>query len=373
MRESAAERRCRSLRVLKAVPRASHRTGWALRLLLCASIALATTTASAVLIITGNGNTSAPPGTDDPGFAHIGQRSSGGLTLIYLGNGWVLTANHVGEADLLLASVVYPHVPGSGVRFVNDDLTLADLMAFRIVGSPQLPALPILEIALLSPGIGTPVTMIGRGYNQDAPTSWMGLDGWSWGTTGGAIRWGTNVVADPAGLPVDDTDSFPVDFTKPGEPGVTTHEAQVVTGDSGGAVFARNLAGNWELAGVLFAAHGFFEQPAQTALEGNLSYSVDLARFRDQIIPLVRPECSDEVDNDGDGNIDYQEDTSCHSPGGQSEFETLPSLGRPALCALTALLIAASILAIRKVRPRPAGRQFFRDSACSSARWSRTA
>ena len=111
------------------------------RLLLYAVLALAAATgrAGAVVLVAGNGNTSAPP-VEDPGFAHVGQRSRGGLTLIYLGNGWVLTANHVGEADLKLDSVVYPHVVGSGVRFVNDDLSDADLLAFRVVGAPDLRA-----------------------------------------------------------------------------------------------------------------------------------------------------------------------------------------------------------------------------------------
>ena len=44
----------------------------------------------------GTGNTTAP--ADDPGFANVGNR--GGLTGVYLGRRWVLTANHVGEGDI---------------------------------------------------------------------------------------------------------------------------------------------------------------------------------------------------------------------------------------------------------------------------------
>jgi hypothetical protein len=306
--------------------------------------------ASAVLAITGNDNTSAPPGTADPGFASVGQRSSGGLTLIYLGNGWVLTANHVGEADLKLSSVVYPHIPGSGVQFLNEDGSPADLMAFQITGSPTLPELPILEIARVSPAVGTPVTMIGRGFNRDEPITWrqpgpppVMREGWSWGTSG-AIRWGTNRIADPTGLmQIDTTDSFIIDFTKPGDPGVTTDESQAVVGDSGGPVFSKET-GQWELTGVMFNRLPHPDQPAATALDGNLTYSADLALFRSQIIPLVRPECSDEVDNDGDGRIDFPEDPACHGETGLSETNELPSLGSQARVVLGATLIAASLL-----------------------------
>ena len=311
---------------------------------------VAASPASAVLSITGNANTSAPPGTADPGFASVGQRSSGGLTLIYLGNGWVLTANHVGEADLKLNSVVYPHIPGSGVRFLNEDGSPADLMAFQITGSPTLPELPILEIARVSPAVGTQVTMIGRGFSQDQPITWrqpgpppVTREGWSWGTNG-AIRWGTNRIADPADLMQNDTtDSFIIDFTKPGSPGVTTDESQAVVGDSGGAVF-NETTGQWELAGVMFGRLPHPGQPEATSLDGNLTYSADLALFRSQIIPLVRPECSDEVDNDGDGKIDFPEDPGCHAETGQSEISELPSLGSPARVVLGATLIAASLL-----------------------------
>ena len=40
----------------------------------------------------GSQNTTAP--ADDPGFANIGIRGSG--SAVYLGDGWVLTATHVG-------------------------------------------------------------------------------------------------------------------------------------------------------------------------------------------------------------------------------------------------------------------------------------
>ena len=87
----------------------------------------------------GQGNTSAP--ADDPGWAHVGRVS--GLTGIYLGNGWVLTANHVPVSDPVFGGVSYPVVPGSVVQLQNPDDSFADLKVFRIDPSPSLPLLKI--------------------------------------------------------------------------------------------------------------------------------------------------------------------------------------------------------------------------------------
>ena len=323
-----------------------------LLLLLCL---FASSEAHAVLIATGTANATAPP--DDPGWAHVGTRTGtgggggalNGLTLIYLGNGWVLTANHVGEADLLLDGVAYPRISGSKVRFQNADLSDADLMAFQIVGNPELPNLPILEISATSPAIGEQVTMIGRGRNRGTATTWFEppsgplREGWLWASTA-KIRWGTNQIANPAIAPTSTTtDSLISDFTKPGDAGFTSEEAQVVLGDSGGAVFHK-VGPDWALAGVIHSAVQYAGQNPGSSLDGNISYFADLASFRSQIIPVVRPECSDEVDNDGDGNTDYPDDPQCSSRESDNESAHLPSLSPLALTALVALLAASAIL-----------------------------
>jgi len=67
----------------------------------------------------------------------------------------------------------------------------------------------------------------------------------------------------------------------------TEHEAQVAVGDSGGAVFTKSRDG-WELAGILFAANTYSEQPPETALFGNVSLAADLSHYRDQILEITR-------------------------------------------------------------------------------------
>ena len=304
-------------------------------------------TSSAVLIASNDPNDAAPP--DDPGWNHVGTRTgttnsgapANGLTLIYLGNGWVLTAHHVGEADLLLGGETWPRVQNSGVRFTNPDGSPADLMAYQITANPSLPNLPLLEIRADPLAVGDDVTLIGRGRNRGAATTWLQpplREGWLWGP-GASMRWGTNRVESLLDESVVGTRAFASDFTKPGEPDFTTHEAHAVVGDSGGAAFAKN-GSDWELAGVLFGTFQHTGQDPQSSLDGNLHFASDLSYFRSQIIATVRPECSDEIDNDGDSLTDFPADPDCDSAEDDEELEVaLLPIGGPALASLVAVLL----------------------------------
>jgi hypothetical protein len=263
--------------------------------------------ASAVVISseTGSENTTAP--ADDPGFGRVGVPSV--ASVVYLGNGWVLTANHVGDTDVTLGGVVYPAVPGSRVTFTNPDLSVPDLSAYRIDPHPDFPILPIRAV---TPVTDTPVVMIGHGVDRAGPVSWGGWSGWAAAGTQ-SIRWGSNVV-DGAGV-LEGSSVFATVF----DPAVSPNEAQGGYGDSGGAVFAKNEQGVWELAGIMFGIGLHEEQPYNYALEGNATYAVDLASYRDQIIATVRTECSDEAENDGDGQVDFPNDPGCKSAEDLSE------------------------------------------------------
>ena len=76
---------------------------------------LLTTPATCALVIesdAGDASTRAP--APDPGWANVGLR--GGMTAIYLGNGWVITAHHVGAGDVVLGGVTHRALPESTVR-----------------------------------------------------------------------------------------------------------------------------------------------------------------------------------------------------------------------------------------------------------------
>ena len=273
--------------------------------------------ARAVLISTGDGTGNTTPPAEDPGFENVG--SIGNFSGVYVGNGWVLTANHVGENPIMLLGVTYEPVIGSGVRFRNSDLSAADLKAFKLLGpDPPLPALAITESA---PALDTLVTIIGNGRHRGSATTWEGLTGWNWGS-GRTIRWGTNKISEE-GVVVLGSQAFSIVFDKlsPGQAN-GQHEADIVNGDSGGAAFTGSST-TAELVGILFARGVFTDQPIDTSLMdtqgvGNLGHVVDLFAYRNDILGIIdQPDCNDGLDDDGDGLTDFPDD-----PGCIDEFDT---------------------------------------------------
>ena len=270
--------------------------------------------ASAALIATGTGaeNTSAP--NPDPGFARLGVVN--GLSGVYFRNGWVLTANHVGTGTFWLAGTGYLPVPGSTVRMRNPDGTLADLIAFKLATRP-----PLGDIALSDgpPAVNTLVSVIGNGFSRGAWDASIG--GWHWASPR-TMRWGTNRIS-TTGEFVLSTTAFSITFDDIPNPPNGQHEADIVTGDSGGGAFVGSGA-NARLIGVLFARASFVGQPTNTSIFGNRGFIVDLFAYRDDLLALVdQPDCDDGLDDDGDGLVDYPDDPGCESPTDPSERSSL--------------------------------------------------
>ncbi|MCH8133242.1 MAG: putative metal-binding motif-containing protein [Myxococcales bacterium] len=260
--------------------------------------------AGAVLIESGNGNTSAP--SDDPGWLNVGFLDT--LNAVYVGYGWVMTASHVGispGSEVILDGVSYSVQASSRVVMEHDATHEADLHVFRI--SPEPASLPVLPIRLGTPLLNTALTLIGRGWNQGASSSW-GNGGWNW-VSPLTKRWGDNKVGgrlSGMGPPIATADveigaritrSLIVSF----DSNAFTHEGIITKQDSGAALFIKN--GVWELAGINFAVSTEPLQPASTSIYGNDSVSVDLSHYRVQILAAIRP-CDDGVDNDCSGTAD---------------------------------------------------------------------
>jgi hypothetical protein len=239
----------------------------------------------AVLIATGDGTGNVTAPVDDPGFANVGTRTTG-FTVLYLGYGWVLTANHVGAGDVILAGQIYEAVPNAAVRLFNQDGTSADLLLFKLAVWPEIPN---LVIASQTPGIGTVATLIGNGADRGAATAWNGIAGFSWGTTN-TIRWGTAPVAEQA-VSVSLAGSVTRTFTTLFKKRVSPSPAQAAVGDSGGAVFVK-VNGVWNLAGVMIAVDTYIGQPASTSLYGNHTLAADLPTYREQIVSTITPPSS---------------------------------------------------------------------------------
>jgi hypothetical protein len=266
--------------------------------------------AGAVIIASGDGtgNTSAPP--DDPGWDNVVSLAKPGFFAdksgVYLGNGWVLTANHVVNAilhDVIIGSEVFEAVPGSKVR-----VGTADVALFQIVRDPGL-----LNVVLIrtSPPVTSPppkvseVVTIGNGRERGQATSCGSRQGWLWHAHH-TIRWGTNKVHQ-TGIDSGGTRLFSTRFDA-GLP--TNHEAQATVGDSGGAVFIKNeTTSEWELAGII-SSTGLCQWGS--AIYNDLTYAADLSFYWGQIDAIASvPACNDGLDQDGDGLIDYPDDPGC--------------------------------------------------------------
>ena len=272
------------------------------RILVLALLAcLASPPASAVLLATGDGTGNTQPPADDPGWYSVGNQA--GATAVYLGEGWVITANHVSNANPVFAGVSYTMVPGSVQQLQGPGGGLADLKIFRVNPFPPLPALALLPGP---PPVNSEVVMIGRGRDRGAAASWNGFTGWYHGSTA-TMRWGTNRVS-AANLDVLSTRAFEMIFSQTGG---TSFEAQAATGDSGGAVFVKS-GGVWYLAGILFAVGPYQNQPSNMALFGNATYAAQLSAYAATLDAVADvPVCDDGLDNDGDGAVDHPADDGC--------------------------------------------------------------
>jgi hypothetical protein len=274
---------------------------------LCAVLAFCQP-AGAVVVASGGPNNTAPGG--QPFFHNVG--SIGSASAIYLGDGWVLSANHVAgvlPGSVNFGGVSYATQAGSFHRLENPAYSptltlLTDIVVFRL--SAPL-ALPGVTISNATPTVGSQVMMIGNGSTQFGPqTFWNrtvvpGDDNDTWAvsaegssniagyqTTGAReIRWGENLVNDDnftANTGYGDVISFSTQFDVAG----LTHEAQAVSGDSGGAVFSFN-GSSWDLSGMMHAVSTYETQPGgtDTAVFGVETAIADLSYYRTQILAIV--------------------------------------------------------------------------------------
>lgn len=240
------------------------------------------------------------PGTGVP-WANIGQvGSASGIYLgAYGGNYWVLTAAHVGLANLTLGATTYSAVSGSSVRVLNGDNSNTDLLLFRISTDPGLPS---LSLASTAPANGSTVTMIGSGRVESGPVNywqvtvnpgpsndvWTNLGtnpsganaaGFNQGASIGQ-RWGTNTITGSQSYDVGTGTTAALYSTFGGA------DAQGATGDSGGASFYHD-GSSWLLMGMLGAIGLFENQPTDTAISGNITYFADISTYRGFIVSAI--------------------------------------------------------------------------------------
>ena len=263
------------------------------RFLAAATIILAAfSPASAVIIKGGDGSGNATAPEDNPGWANVG--TVNGASCVYLGNGWVITASHVGTGQVTFGSASYDALAGSYTRLYepSNPLQATDLCMFKLQTDPVgLSAVTITSTALAS---GSSIDAIGYGMNRaTTETFWDnnwnvvgsnffgGYAGYAW-VGGNTKRWGTNSITHAWGTSVDDhygvTDVWETAFNSSSG----DSEMEAATGDSGGGVFYKR-GSTWELTGIMLAIGTFENQPSDTAVFGDLTYFADLSVYSGEI------------------------------------------------------------------------------------------
>lgn len=236
------------------------------------------------------------PGDGSP-WGNVG--TVNGSTGEYLGNGWVLTAYHVGSGSITFDIGTFA-ADGQSVRLKNADNSNADLLLFHLTLTPSLPS---LALSSATPVAGSAVDMMGFGRirgSSEKNYTWTGHtgNGFDW-SAGGQKSFGTNTIAAGGLVTVNDgfgiNESFVTDFTQSTPGPATAHEAQAALNDSGGAIFFKN-GSTWELSGIMYAIDdtigGSNGQPGSIAVYGNVTYSADIASYRSQINAAI-PEPSE--------------------------------------------------------------------------------
>lgn len=275
-------------------------------------LGLIAATPAHAIIISGAGAGAAPlndtPPLNDPGWDRVGMVGTNGSG-VYLGNGYVLTAQHVaGKNVITIGGDTFNKISGTtGVNLTNNDPGLSantDLHLFR-VSVPEntvlhgLAPLDITPVSLTSTGqLGT---WIATGQTQVQQTR-QNFGGGAFGyeiddDTSRQKRWATVEAGLSASVESfgNDVVAFRSEFTN------TLDDGFAASGDSGGALFWDGPPGSEYdqpvLAGISFGIATFEGQPADEAWFGDLTFFVDLFEYRDQLQVF-------EGDLTGDGAVD---------------------------------------------------------------------
>lgn len=208
----------------------------------------------------------------------FGPRGTG----VYLGNRYVLTANHM-HNDI---SVVHLN----GTNYTTDEtfrpvaLAGTDLRVFRIATDPGLPKLPMIGVTEAE--FDKPCVMIGYGVGKG---SRVPNQGWNWGDDRSRLkRWATSTTA--AKYHFDRENHVRcIQTTFDLAAGPTT--GQITVGDSGCGLFEK-LDGVWKLVGIgvsvdLDKQALYDMDPARPGFQPCHSYFAAIHRFVIQLKRIV--------------------------------------------------------------------------------------
>ncbi len=240
-------------------------------------------------------NTAAPSSGapwDNVGWRGFGTGGADAATGVYIGNGWVLTANHVGAGPITL----FTDNPSGGTQYVRDNTVpavqlnnpgtgtgQADALLYKLTTTP---ALPTLAIADSTPTTLQQLTMIGTGIERGGalatfPVTVGSVQGYDWASTRHKT-WATNFIEGTTAFNSGfNSHLYSFDFDAVGD-------GQAADKDSGSAVFYYDtLQARWELSGIIVGIGQYAGQDPSSALGGNVTAAVDLSLYRNQILSVT--------------------------------------------------------------------------------------
>lgn len=289
--------------------------------------------ARALIVTTTTLDTTQPP-ADDPGWNNVTVGAST-PNYTYLGNGWALSAWHVGAGPVTFSTGTFSVIPGQDYTVPNpagSGLTATtDLRLIRLNGDPGLPSLTIASQPLTNVNLGqavADVTIIGQGRTRQPNithwnSSWVEVPSGGayqgyWAGTDYTKRWGKNQIADEEPLfSSGDADlrgtvnlsNLSRDvvsmFTRFDQNGVQ-YEAQAADRDSGSAVFHKN-GSQWELIGIVNTVYTYQNQPTLAVAFTTYTSFADLTYYRSAIDEIMHPLNQNELrpySIPGDVNLD---------------------------------------------------------------------
>ncbi len=240
-------------------------------------LALSATSARAVIVAGDYGTTDeAPPTVIDSAGNNIGNNvgTFNSASGIYIGNGWMLTADHVGPGDPTFQNGVgtYDYDGTNEVRLTTPGQGAADMILFHLSSDPPLPNMDLSSTsgATLAAN-NTSVIMYGHGqsissstYYDTSTNPWTATStptpeaGYVLPGTGAAevFRSGVNFVRTTALVSeIYGTNQCIVTYFNPNYTNAAgTHAmSQASLGDSGSAIFAQTSGGGYQLVGMTFA------------------------------------------------------------------------------------------------------------------------
>ena len=244
-----------------------------------------------------------PPPNGAP-WQYVAGLGNGQGSGVYLGNRFVLTANHVSvNSPVLLNGVSYGLDPTYGEQGVQQ-IGTADLKLLKLAGDPGLLPLPLIREA--DGDLDQPCTIIGWGEGKGAA---IPQQGWQWGGDDTvAQRWGLNVTNALPKIINDGTGQpqfilLSTDFDLDAGP----DEAQIAVFDSGCGLFIQ-IGGVWKLAGIgadvdTENAALYDHDPATDGLQPDRSYFHRIQEYRATILALTTIDDVPTVPEPGSGGL----------------------------------------------------------------------